>query len=385
MKTYLHGLRLLSLAALSLAALGPASAQRYTVTDLGKDNRPLALNSSGQVVGYHNVSGSSTYGFLWTPTTPSAAAGTMTTLLTGNVRPYSINVSGQVVGKQSVQDASGAYHDYPFVWTPDVANGTTGSWINLNTTLPANSGWVLHNAGGINDAGAIFGGGTYTDAAGVAVNESYLWQMDRAGNIVLAPALLLGESASLNNLASPQAAAGRFIWQNGVRTPINSSFPNLQIYSINDLGQVAGKISPLSMYHAFVWTPDVPNGTTSTAGPQDLHPAGYYWSYARSLNNAGQVVGVAQLTSSSVSALGSLWDRAGWHDLNMLCNPLPAGWKLQQVYGINNRTVSVNGILNPAAQITGTGVVTVTTTTIVHNKVSRTTTAEEHGFLLTPQ
>lgn len=386
-KPYRLALRLLSVAALTLVALAPASAQRYTVTDLGKDNMPRTLNSSGQVIGYHKASTSTNpdYGFLWTPTTPSATAGTLTTLLTGIIYPRAINASGQVVGRQVVQDSSGAYHDHPFVWTPDTANATTGSSVDPNNLLAPTSGWNLTEAYCLNDAGVMFGTGTYTDASGVAATKGYLWQKDTAGNLALTPLTLYSDSISLNNLVSPQLAGYSWLWQNGVRTMIAQSGPALQSYSLNDVGQVAGTLSTATGLHASVWTPDAPNGTTSAVGAVDLHLAGYWRSYARCLNNAGQVVGSAQLTQNYYNAQASLWDGSGWHDLNTICNSLPAGWKLLDAYGVNNRTVSVNGTLTPSAQITGIAVVTITTTTIVHNKPVTTTTSNYHGFLLTPQ
>jgi probable HAF family extracellular repeat protein len=68
---------------------------------------------------------------------------------------YSINNVGQVVGFSDV----GA-----FVWSP-----STGM-LDLNSLIPANSGWVLTGATAINDAGQIVGYGTHT----CCVTEAFL-------------------------------------------------------------------------------------------------------------------------------------------------------------------------------------------------------------------
>jgi probable HAF family extracellular repeat protein len=60
-----------------------------------------------------------------------------------------INNAGQVVG---VSDFSGRLH--AFVWSP-----STGM-LDLNSLIPANSGWVLIGATAINDQGQIVGEGT---------------------------------------------------------------------------------------------------------------------------------------------------------------------------------------------------------------------------------
>jgi probable HAF family extracellular repeat protein len=60
-----------------------------------------------------------------------------------------INNAGQVVG---ASDFSGRLH--AFVWSP-----STGM-LDLNSLIPANSGWVLEFAYAINDLGQIVGYGT---------------------------------------------------------------------------------------------------------------------------------------------------------------------------------------------------------------------------------
>ena len=51
-----------------------------------------------------------------------------------------------------------------FIWTPSQPNGTTGTYANLKTLLPPNSGWTLKEATAISDIGQIVGIGS--NAAG---------------------------------------------------------------------------------------------------------------------------------------------------------------------------------------------------------------------------
>jgi probable HAF family extracellular repeat protein len=63
---------------------------------------------------------------------------------------HAINNAGQVVGYAELAD--GSLH--AFLWSG-------GSMRDLNSLIPANSGWVLEDATGVNDAGQICGDGTH--------------------------------------------------------------------------------------------------------------------------------------------------------------------------------------------------------------------------------
>ena len=86
-----------------------------------------ALNNNGQVVGTSATSTGAEEGFL-------LSNGTMTDL-GGNFSPAAVNDGGVIVGGQ-------------FVYS----NGTLQ---NLNTLIPAGSGYQIRNATGINDNGQI--------------------------------------------------------------------------------------------------------------------------------------------------------------------------------------------------------------------------------------
>jgi probable HAF family extracellular repeat protein len=193
-----------------------------TVIDLGDlpggidQSVASGINVFGQVVGHSSATSPtvSSHGFLWTPTLPNGAAGSMTDIGglpggTDGTLPTAINNAGKIVGRSNVINDSGGRGYRAFLWTPSTPNGTSGSmqdlgllnplgndsianainnhdqvvgwslvnpgtalthafiWtsgegmIDLNTQVDASgAGWVLKDAVGINDFGQIVGNGT---------------------------------------------------------------------------------------------------------------------------------------------------------------------------------------------------------------------------------
>ena len=100
----------------------------------GVSSSGTAINNNGQVVGTSQTSTGAEDGFLW-------SNGTMTDL-GPNFSPAAVNDSGVIVGGQ-------------FVYS----NGTLQ---NLNTLIPAGSGYQIQSATGINDNGQIVANATDT-------------------------------------------------------------------------------------------------------------------------------------------------------------------------------------------------------------------------------
>lgn len=134
------------------------------VTDLGTLGGPASLgrgiNAAGQVVGHSTTTADGqigqpgTHAFLWDK-------GKMTDLgtLPGSETSfaYDINAAGVVVG--SAGDPNAAGNPNPVQLLAVIWVG--GKIANLNDLIPANSGWVLTQAYGINDKGQIVGFGYY--------------------------------------------------------------------------------------------------------------------------------------------------------------------------------------------------------------------------------
>lgn len=255
------------------AALNPTynRAWRYdtrnTLTDLSDDvavdvglkisgstsSRCLSINSSGAVVGYASVAGT-TQGFYWDGF--SASAQLISPPPGGQVGGWlkaDINDSGMCVG----------YNQFPIVgdcavyWRPGDPTATEiDSHIEAALKVTCSS-W----AHGVNNAGHIVG--NYKPGIDV-IGRPFLY-INSTTVVDLGQAMTWGTG---------QGAAN----------------------AINDYGVVVGwGRHPNGQQRAFVWTPTQPNGTTGTM--IDLNslgftlPEGYYFYEALDVNNLGSIVG----------------------------------------------------------------------------------------------
>jgi probable HAF family extracellular repeat protein len=232
------------LALLSLSFL-PATAQSYTVTDLGslggKNSYAYAINDNGQVAGYAQLSGNAgpSDAFFWSNSTGMVDLGWLHSFDDISMA-FGINKAGTVVGMSG---------GYAFLWTQNA---------------------------GMQDLGNLGGFGSVA----TAINSS--------GQVVGSSGLSNGSSHA-------------FLWTatSGMQD-LGSLGGNSQALAINDAGQVVG-VSWLSdniTDHAFLWT--------ATGGMQDLGTLGGPDSVANGINAAGQIVGWS-LTSTN-SQVAFLWD-----------------------------------------------------------------------------
>lgn len=110
---------------------------------------PAAINNLGQVVGSGNFQ-SQNHAVLWTRRQGLRDLGT---LAGGNSSSAAaIDDFGVVVGQSTIANSPNTSH--AMLWSP-----RSGMW-DLNDLIPANSGWVLNNATGINILGQVVGDGT---------------------------------------------------------------------------------------------------------------------------------------------------------------------------------------------------------------------------------
>ena len=134
-------------------------------TDLGTlagmSSYATAINDAGYVVGKSNVTTDGFHAFVW-------RSGTMSDIGTlGGPASHAnaIAPNGDVVGAADTSvvgnvftlgsSITTTYVSHAFIWR-------NGKMTDLNTLLPANSGWMLQEATGINSKGQIVGFGTYT-------------------------------------------------------------------------------------------------------------------------------------------------------------------------------------------------------------------------------
>src|SRR3972149_6488358 len=248
-----------ALSAVRPAGTTAAHAASYTVTDLGKlggaKSFGSGLNAGGQVAGASYTTDDAAYHtFLWTPTTPNGASGTTTDLGTlGGTHSFGngLNASGQVAG-ESFTTGDAATH--PFLWKPTTPGGATGTMHDLLTLGGTNSYGY-----GINAAGQVTGA---SDRTGDSRTHAFLWK----------PSMLNGTSGTMVNLGSLGG------------TESNGS-------AINASGQVAGSslTTADAAYHAFLWKPTTPNGTSGTM--YDLGTLGGTESFGSAINASGQGAG----------------------------------------------------------------------------------------------
>ncbi|MGH7131615.1 MAG: GC-type dockerin domain-anchored protein [Phycisphaerales bacterium] len=112
----------------------------------------MSINNNGAAVGWSPAPNNFRHAFVWTQgggmvdIHPSSLSGS----LLGESFAYDINASGMVVGQFYGGNSGPNGHAFLYY---------NGLYRDLNTWLPANSGWVLEAAYGINDAHCIVGRG----------------------------------------------------------------------------------------------------------------------------------------------------------------------------------------------------------------------------------
>lgn len=341
------------MAAAVLTAAATASAQTYSVTDLGvlspyAISQSMAINGNGQITGSLIDSGfTQSQAFLY-------SSGVMATLGTmANTAAFGINDAGTVVGSMSVG----------FAQTHAFAH--SGSYVDIGTFGGLNS-----IALGINNNGTVCG----SALNGVGHTHAFLWQ----GGILI----------DIHMLAQVSAAAGA----NGNTAIINSTFS--QAHDVNDSNDVAGYYTAANNLgvvteRAFHYRSEILTelanlgGTKSRAlainnsgrivGWSELPtgakravifyingnilnlgtPGSMTWSAAYAVNDGGVIVGSAGTTATNTVAF--IYQNGTITDLNALI-PSTSGWSLQAATGINS-----------AGRITGYGLVN----------------GQTHAFLLT--
>jgi probable HAF family extracellular repeat protein len=310
-----------------------------------------AINSRGQIAGLSDVVGGVIkHSYLLTPDVPNGTTGSMIDLgalpgsNAGADNATGINDFGQVAG--------GSGFPQLYLWTPTTANGTTGSMINLGE-LP---GEVAGFAFGINSFGQVVG-----ECGGVGAPHAFLWTPHSpngmSGQMIDLGALPGGgdfcRANGINSygqvvgLSSASTGTRAFLWtpatQNGSEglmidlgdLPGGDDFSAAQ--GINSRGQVVGVRHTAAGNRAFLWSPDIPNGTTGTMIDLGDLPGVLNRNSAHDINAFGQVVGESSngpfvwTPSAPNSNTGTMVD------LNtVLTLESSAGWSIGSVSSIND-------------------------------------------------
>lgn len=283
----------------TLALATPVAAQTYTVTNLGAlssqgGTTPYSINSNGWVAGQALAASGYRRAFLWEPTAPNGATGSISDLGLPNrftyATAYSINDAGQVVGW-------GGGAQSAILWSQ-------GSIVLLGSL----SGGQSSTAYAINNSGEVTGGSPTASGSW----HTYIWKP-----------------------SSPNGSKGKMYDTGLGGTPQQWSATT---YGINTYGQIA------NANWAFIWTPQSANGTTGTA------ISAPWLGYGTAINDLGQTTATAPYTYTNINGTYSNGEAAYWDPtlglqiLGFPTNtPLPSGyfWTGSADFGMNNATVLV--------------------------------------------
>jgi probable HAF family extracellular repeat protein len=285
-----------------------------------------AINDYGQVVVWPPSPGV----FLWTPDTANGSTGSFVRITFGDSEtafPTGINSNGQIVGVLGSPSEQRA-----LLWTPTTPNSSTGSFVELGY-LPGrtDTSW----ASAINSLGQVVG----------------ISRSDR---------LLPPSHAFLWTPNTPNGTTGAMVDLGDLPGGNDSSVAN----AVNSRGQVVGQSSSSMGYNAFLWSPTTPNGTTGSMVDLGALPDEFSVSVANDINAQGYVVGHSG-AGPTTSTRAFLWEPDSPNtstgkmvDLNSVLEPISGrNWILYTASAIND-----------GGQIVGTGLLS----------------GSQRAFLLTP-
>lgn len=369
-------MRLTTLIGFVLLLVTIASAQVYTITDLGQLS-PTAINTWGQVAGNYNGQAyvwafgrRTALGFLPGGTFSWAAATNDFGAVAGAADGNGVVLPGNIYTSQPSQECSDLTQ--PFVWKPRHMQGlgTVGA-------TDVFDGWCYSPfyAAGINDNGEMVG---YT---GNLLNDyqwGFLWT-PTAGETLFGdsfpPTFALGIS-NTGLIVGETQGGNAYSWKNGVATDLGGlvDFRSSAANGVNDIGQIVGWSTTdvgcvqtgESCMHAVLWTQTgTVNDLGTLAGDTDS-AASKINLFGLAIGSSGNTVVVSTIGDGNPRDEGPLevigrpfiWSaKSGMQDLNTLIRP-NSRWVLNTATDIN-----VWG------QIVGSG----------------TLNGQPHGFLLTPQ
>ena len=308
-------LMLLSTPSTFASAADTAPAPRFSITELGVNFQPKAINNSGQIVG--------TGPLRWQDGKLSDLGGIEGSICVAR----SINGNGNAVG-----DCAARGQDrHAILWS----NGQT---IDLGSL---NSSWAFVT--GINDGGEIVG-----NIWSEKYEEPRAFECTKDG---LATRRLLGQpieaAVAINNRGDVAGKYGAVanetkegnrdavLWNEGKTTDLGDFAPT----ALNDKREVVGNRNFAPFFpggsmegsygmavaaHAVIW---IDGKVTPLATP------GFEYSYAAGINGVGDVVGCGFLKDLSPSAV--MWCGGRCYDLNT-CIDTSTGWHIYDATAIND-------------------------------------------------
>lgn len=296
------------------------SSLSYHLTDLGalggKTSRACAINAAGQVVGEAATISGVKHAFLYV----DGKMKDLDSVSDGNSFAFDINTLGQVIGgshaRQTGRSFAFLYSDGR-MWDLGTLGGTSSAAFAIN-----DAGQIVGSA---RNSSGLMRAFLYTRSAGMRQiasldnpqTESWASDINAAGQVV--GRLKVG-SLTRAFLYAPEAGLKDLGTLGGYRC---------LACRINDAGQVVGAADVHDgSRHAILYDKDT--------GLKDLGTFNGPNSVARAINNFGQVVGYADYVNRSTGHTHAfLYHDGKMIDLNSLIDPT-AGWTLSEASGIND-------------------------------------------------
>lgn len=215
------------------------------------------LNDGGQVVGHITLS-EGAMGFIY----GESGVTNLGTLGGTNSYGFGINNSNAVVGSS----LTSSQNMNAFLWE-------NGVLTNLNEMLPSDSGWILQEARGINNAGWVVGWGLRN-----GVEQAYLFKAGEVTELGTLPDTTNSYALGINNLNQVVGGTDKndgisqaFLWDGTSLVNLNSLLPDnsgwdlREARGINDAGQIVGWGLINGEEHAFLLSPQMKNTETTGA------------------------------------------------------------------------------------------------------------------------
>jgi probable HAF family extracellular repeat protein len=307
----------------SLATVGAAVAQTYTLIELGtlggSTSTANAINNANQIVGWSVTAEGATHPFLW-------SAGVLSDLgsLGSNGFAYGINGSGQVAGYSSTPNPL-----WPgcgkIGYCPEATDQAT-LWSNGTITGLGTFGGPDSHAYGINDAGQVVGtAGVLITDSGFELTDGFLYFAGTMSDLGTFVPSSINDAATIAGSSPGNPFSVPTLWSAGTVTtlaPVDlSSGGSAAALSSSQsvVPFVAGSslLNPYGWSHATLWTNGVPTDLGTLPGAES--------SDARGVNVLGTVVGRSDLPPNP-AVTGPIFHATIWvagqiFDLNDLLDP----------------------------------------------------------------
>lgn len=298
----------------------------WSIVDLGtlggSASTATHINDSGDVVGYSNIGSGSEHAFLYR----NGAMIDLGTMGGEYSHAKAINNTGGIIGYSALANGS----TVPFLYQ----GGVMAEIGALTSNSPRSTAYD------INDAGDIVATEDYKPFLytrdGVLASLAYLRDFYYVGGLLINNTGQIAITDGLGKYISAYLFTGSSLVK--LALPTTYPFPYHYSYGMNNLGDVVG----VSSGHAFLYSKGTIYDLSAQLG------AGY--SQATGINDSGMIVGAGDYPF--------LYKNGAIIDLNSLADVKAAGWKLEEILGINS-----------SGQIAGTGI----------NK-----DGQRRAFLLTP-